>query len=433
MAQTRLCVLVPALACLGLAAMSGRAPARQRAPVPEYESDAAVVELSFDYVEHQILVRGAVESRGGLVFLVDTGATAPVLESDLGPLGDHLGNTTFQEAEGETGAESVRLNLIEVGETTARARVRNLPALRADLRQLSRVLRRRLDGILGISFLAGFVTEIDYANHKIRLRRPEEFSLARRQPDAMRSFLFALHPTDPRQGTPCLLLTGLLAGKTPCDFLLDTGFGGYLSVPQKLATESGLLQSETPRVSSTAFSVSRRFRSEKIRAGVLRVGELDVSGRVIQVDDRNRNTLARAGIVGNQLLQNYSVILDYPRRRLWLERATGREEPDEAERPSPGVSLRVAGRQLIVDRVQRSSPAHRAGIRPGDILLTVNGKPAYGARVEAIMAILRTSGMSVALALERGIDPNLGTPGGSYRCTLRPLSPLEWQFSPPLP
>ncbi|GAA2798408.1 S41 family peptidase [Streptomyces showdoensis] len=73
-----------------------------------------------------------------------------------------------------------------------------------------------------------------------------------------------------------------------------------------------------------------------------------------------------------------------------------------------GVGLsarRAAGDRVEISRIQGGGPADRAGLRPGDRLTAVDGRPVAGLSVSEVVSLLRgggVSGSSVALGVERG-------------------------------
>lgn len=405
--------------------LGGKAKAQQHA-FTQYLIDPDLVEVPFEYMDHQILVHADTPTKKGMTFLFDTGATAPVLDQSLNDLGQYLATTKIKEADGETNGEEVLLDDLEMGDQNGKVRVHNIEALVMDLSHLSRALQRRLDGIIGISFLAGYVTEIDYTAHVLRFYNPQNYTVTTRKPDGKRTFLMDLTPGDLTRPDSTLLVTGQLHPKYDYSFLLDTGFGGYVSVAQSAAMESGLLRPDTPRVEVTNFSVSRAFRSDKIRAAYLTLGPLNLTGRIIQVDVRNGDKYGQSGIIGNRLLQNYRVTLDYPRKKLWLEQVTDKQEPDEAEKPSFGLRVRAEGSLLRVEHVDHASPGQQSGIRPGDCILSINGDTLRTLTpLQAQQLIIAPHG-ATKLLVQRGVDPNLGTGGDTYTLTLTPAAPVDW-------
>ncbi len=393
----------------------------------EYLLDRDIVEVPFDYKDHQIIVHGQVDDREGLVFLLDTGASSPVLNKSLGVNGTHIKDTVIQEAEGITPAESVWLSDLRLGEKENSVHVHNIAVLIADLSRMEKFLGHRIDGIVGITFLAGYVTNIDYTGHLLHFSKELSKSEASRHADEQKLFSFGLTDTNPLKVSSCVLLAGQLHTKYDYYFLLDTGFGGYLSVAQSAGLEAGLFKPDTPRIPTTNYSVSRIFQSNKIRANYLMLGSINLSNKVISIDYRNNDAYGQTGIVGNRFLQNYRVTLDYPHRKLWLERATEHDELDDAEKPSLGISVRADGHTIKVERVQANSPAQQSGIRAGDTIISIDGKEIDPEHTASALNMLAIPGKSITLGIKQGADPNFGTSAGLHTVSLKPSSPLDWK------
>lgn len=409
---------------LGPARATAQTPFRFRA---EYLIDRDTIEIPFEYKERQILVRGEADTLKDLTFVFDTGASAPVLDSALNVPGMRLPDSVAHEANGKSRVETIALDYLKLKGADGDVTARNLPALQTDLSQLTRVIGHKIDGILGVSFMAGFVTEIDYVHHVLRFHRPTEFNLLRQKPDSRRTFLFETNPADPHKPTGCQVVTGKLHPKYEYDFLLDTGFGGYVSVAYTSAQEAGIYQDSTPRIMTTSYTVSSQFRGAKIRARFLALGDIVLSGRVIQVDVRNDDAYGQIGIIGNRLLQNYRVILDYPHHLLWLDRATEKEEPDDAEKPSFGIAIVADGRRIAVDRMSKHSPSEAAGLREGDILVSINDMPVQELSVAHVANLLNGAREKTKFVMQRDKKVNAGLTTETYTVTIVPTSPLDWE------
>ena len=167
--------------------------------VGEYQLDREVVEIPFEYVEHQILVHGEAGGRKDLTLMVDTGASAPVLDLSLGLTGIGLADTTIQEPQGDVPAKSLWLDELRLTGPNGFARSHNIAILMTDLSQTTRALGRKVDGILGITFLGGFVVEIDYPHHILRFTSPRTSTVSQRKPDNQRTYLFDLIQSNPNR------------------------------------------------------------------------------------------------------------------------------------------------------------------------------------------------------------------------------------------
>lgn len=395
--------------------------------ITEYRLSRRTITIPFEYRQSQIVVRGQADDRKDLTFLFDTGASIPVLDKSLELKGPHIADAQFREAEGVTKAEAIWLSDMILMSEEGAAHVHNIAVFLADLGQISRLLGLKIDGVIGASFMSGYVVEIDYAGRVLKFHDQRTFTVAGRKPDNQRTFAFDLKLTNPLQPGGTVTFAGKLHSKYDYDFLLDTGFGGYVSVANSAAQEAGLMTAETPRVQTMSFSVTRRFQSNKIRAPFLTLGAINLSGRVIQVDIRNNDAYGQMGIVGNRFLQNYRLILDHPRLKLWLERVTDKDTPDEAEKPSLGLSIRADGKNIKVERVTRHSPAQRGGVRPGDEIVSINGQSTAALGVAQVANMLAMPEREMKISLARGVDPNLGTRPPPLILTLIPSSPLDWK------
>ena len=104
---------------------------------------------------------------------------------------------------------------------------------------------------------------------------------------------------------------------------------------------------------------------------------LDLTGKIISIDYRNNDAYGQFGIIGNRLWQNFRVTFDFQRKKMWLERTVekGKEEPDEAEHPTLGITIRTDGTNVFLETVPPNSPASKLGLRPGDRLISIDGVP----------------------------------------------------------
>lgn len=186
----------------------------------------------------------------------------------------------------------VTLSNVSAGVTDAIDRVR-------------RGLGIRLDGIIGHEFLVSRVVAIDYA-----CRRVDFDATPPREPPTA-SFTFA-------RRRPLLLVSARVNGRGPWPFVLDTGSGNTILSP----------------AAARAAGVTTNGRIELAGAGGIerdgRTGRADVSlggmtpRRINIVVSGLIEQTARVagaaiqGIAGMQMFADGRLVIDYPRRRLWL-------------------------------------------------------------------------------------------------------------------
>ena len=288
-------------------------------PTNSYKSSPSGVKMSFEYVHNLIILNASTADNPSLNLILDTGSNYCILDRSLA-----LSGTAEREMSVNTSHEQAKMmkfqldSLVlkgEIGEISASS----LPVLRADLRKVSECLKRPVHGILGLSFLAGYVVEIDYQEKRIQFWPVDMGSAARKKVEKENSLIFNLSEERAGLKFPVLMVSGTLPGNYDCPFVVDTGFGGNLSVTSKTANRSGLIQSGTAQQNLTSNTVSGKHLSSRIDARSLTLGGVNFEKQSVQVDYCTGRFENRPGLIGNLLLQNYIVTFDYARRQLLLE------------------------------------------------------------------------------------------------------------------
>ncbi len=93
------------------------------------------------------------------------------------------------------------------------------------------------------------------------------------------------------------------------------------------------------------------------------------------------------------------------KRRVHLEPAKNFSEPFEFD--MSGLGLASEGASFSVFRVMRvlpGTPAAEAGLREGDEILAVAGRPVAGTRLADVRELLRRPGQKIPLRVRRGAE-----------------------------
>lgn len=154
------------------------------------------------------------------------------------------------------------------------------------------------------------------------------------------------------------------------------------------------------------------------RLDTLALGGVALWGVPTFVDTAGLRTTSLAdaqGLLGTELLRRYAVVLDYARGRLLLRAPDASRGAGPRRAPAPfcrnlsGVCVeRLASGQLRVGHVEPRSPAARAGLVPGDQLLSLDGLSAaelWMLSDAEIDARLDQAGMAHVAEVRRGTTP----------------------------
>jgi C-terminal processing protease CtpA/Prc len=108
------------------------------------------------------------------------------------------------------------------------------------------------------------------------------------------------------------------------------------------------------------------------------------------------------GLLGNNVLERFVLTLDYGHQRVTFEPGPYFDRPRPADRSGLGLSRGRDG-ALRVEGVIPGSPAERAGLRPGDELIAIDGRPAAecGPLYRLRETFRRDAGTEVRLSVRR--------------------------------
>jgi predicted aspartyl protease len=330
--------------------------------------DEVVCELELN--THHPLVQGTLQG-APVWLLLDTGAGATVLHEATAR---ELGLPLAGQIEGRGAGEgSVVSHLVsDVSLTVGEAGVRGQTVVAVDLGAIEAAAGRRLDGILGYDFLSRFVVTIDYAQRRLRLRARQGYEYT--GPGQIVPLTF-------QNQVPHAHLAVTLPGEARFEgeWLVDTGFGGAISLARPFHEAHGLRERLAREVISEAsLGIGGGTRDVLGRLSLVELGGLRFVGPValLSLDAGGAGASpSSAGLVGGALLSRCVVTFDYARRRMILEPGPDLGAPFPSD--GLGISWTTGGRgrwhELTVRRVLVGSPADRAGVRPGDRLLSLDG------------------------------------------------------------
>ncbi len=291
---------------LGLAA----APARSAGPD---------IELPFDFLHNQIVLSAAINGEGPFNVILDSGthlttvdlALAKRLRMPLRPA---------KSASKGAGGKRVFASLttcaeLRVGGLTAR----NVPSAVLDLAGVSQMLGRPLHGVLGFDFVASRVTQIDYFRRRIRFYSRPPFPHA---PDTPRRISF---PMAFREHSVLPVLEDCYVNGKKIPVTLDTGSSlGLILFPEAIR-HLGLEELARAGLRLEAAGYLGRARLTKGFVRSLSLKTIDLGAIEVAFVERgygDTESLARrGGNIGNAVLQDFILTLDYPNRVVTLEAA----------------------------------------------------------------------------------------------------------------
>lgn len=326
-----------------------------------------------------------------LSFIVDTGADTELIDGAIAAqLGLHVENPQMIAQPGG----AVAMGKVTGARASIGALSTDLPQLTAvPLAPLAPVVGRALDGLIGHTLLRRFVVEIDYQAHAIAFYDP-----ATARP---RGTAIPLEISDIDAYVNVELVQG---GRTVAAKLeLDTGSFDALGLSDRFVQANGLAANkptlDVPGVAIGGETSGYRLRLDELRIGPFVLANVPMGATRGSTGDES---LPSAGTLGAEVLRRFTVVLDYPHARMFLEPRTAM--PRELAVDCSGLVLRALGdhfEQLAVHAIIPGSPADAAGLQAGDVIVAVNGAPVAGRDLESLLDKLYRPGETLALRIAR--------------------------------
>ncbi len=367
-------------------------------------SPAGRIEIPFRAVEGVVWLDVRVNGSAPLKFMLDTAASNDVIARDR--------------------AEELKLELTEVGEahagtgdqTAHLATARNVELRIGNAHYVNpqvtvipfdavnRAFGDRIDGLLGYGFLSRWVVSIDYARNKLILNPNGGYQY---------QGFGRILPLRSSGGEPIVTASVVLDDQEFAgDFLVDAPYRRALALTTPFLRKNGLLQamrkSGRRLLPAELSGVGGKSQSWIGRLSAVKIGGFTSPQPIAHFAEALAGAFTRqdiAGIIGAQILRNFVVTFDYPRRRLILDPAA---EPLADDTDMAGIlwDAEPPTYQLFkVTRVQEDSPASEAGVRSGDTLVSLDGRPASMLRKWQLAEVLRRPGREVVMVLRRGDNP----------------------------
>lgn len=327
-------------------------------------------ECAFKMTDHAMIVEATINGKK-VSLMFDTGFGAWVdVDSGIN-LGKPDGKITLQDFVGTFQADTVKIKSLMLGN-------RSIPLDESSVAVMtpgadnSSSFGTHSDGIMGLSVIKNTITEINFEKSKF-IFYPKSFDITKRVPDNKRTFLAKMLPA----GFSAIhMLVKTEEGKSMV-LALDTGNSFYATTHKEVLDRIGVWPiSKKPSFMSQAFVASGPVDSWYVRIPKLSIYGVPVDTSIWSIIDLPSSDADSDGTVGFGFLKNFNIIIDYERRRVWLENFTGKVHDEEPAETGMNVFWDKAKKNYIVFRVQPNGPAEKAGIKRGDVLLSVDGDEA---------------------------------------------------------
>ncbi|MBS1919763.1 MAG: aspartyl protease family protein [Bacteroidetes bacterium] len=232
-----------------------------------------------------------------------------------------------------------------------------------DYEILTQVYGDHIDGIIGYSLLSRYIVKVNYDSLKIDFFSRGTFNYPKG------GYLFK--PSLNTLPVTSLRLKDERSAYTR--FLFDIGAGLCMMLNRDFVDDSSLIQKRRKFYLKQAEGLGGKLDMDLTVIRELKIGPYKFKKVPVLIFDDIYNVTSYpylGGLIGNDVLRRFNVILNYPKRDIYLTPNTHFLEPFDYS--YSGIELYKIDNTIFVGDVAKGSPAETAGIKEGDIVMAIN-------------------------------------------------------------
>ncbi len=301
-------------------------------------------------------------------YMFDTGFSGVIVMDAPIDIGKPDGTMTLRDFVGSFQAETVSVKSLELG--PLKIDPTGMTVVKQPSGRMSESYNTHCDGIMGLEVIRNYVTEINFEKRKF-IFYPDSYDISKRTPDNQKTFLAKMLP---KGGNSMELEVKTKDGQSMY-LALDTGNGFYATTHKDVLERVGIWKpGQEVEFMTQAMVASGAVESFYMLMPEVNIYGVPVKSSVWSIIDLPSSDAAHDGTVGFGFLKNFNITFDMKRRRVWLERWTDKVENEPVAEIGIGAFYDERSDRTIIYDVSPKSPADKAGIKPGDLLLGVDGE-----------------------------------------------------------
>jgi hypothetical protein len=263
---------------------------------------------------------------------------------------------------------------------------------------LASVYGERVDGIIGFSFLSRYIVKIDYDSSKIYVYSRGSMKYPKGG--------YLLRP----------LLVNLLIQTARINdqddriarFYFDTGAGLCLLLSNDFVQDSTLFSSRRKKVITQVEGLGGKKQMMLTTVRDFRLGPYKFKRVPAYVFDDEFNVTSYpylGGLIGNDLLRRFNVILNYDKRDVYI--VPNSHFHDLFDYSYTGLNFYVVNNEILVTDVMQNSPAEEGGFKPDDVVMAVDNN--FSKNIQVYKSLLQNTGEKIKILVLRQGQPLLLT------------------------
>lgn len=371
----------------------------------EFNYKSSVETIPFEYINGFIVIEVLFNQTFPLKFIVDTGAGNTIIsKKEIVALFNLPYGRTFEVygADLSTVLYAHLVKSVHLSSANLIAPNQDILVLEEDYFDFQRITGLDIHGVLGADMFRQHVVQIDYRKRELTIYKSKSKKLKYKGYEEMDLVI--------QKSKPYIVAHTELLNKTTIDtkLLIDTGAATALLLDTNSDESMTLPENIIP--GSLGFGLGGHIQGYIGRVNSLKFGSFKLDGVVCRFQEVPKDTIgnliARNGIIGNYILDRFSVIIDYPEQRFHIKPVRRWKRKFSFDKSGINfISVGLNERTYYVNTVLEGSPADLAGIEAGDVIQQINNIPNALLSFNSINRILHAkAGKKVKFKIKREND-----------------------------
>ena len=255
---------------------------------------------------------------------------------------------------------------------------------------LTSVYGIKIDGIIGYSFLRRYIVKIDYEKMKIEvltlgsIKYPRGGTLLKPQFSTL-----AMQDLSVRDGAA-----------VNAKFYFDMGAGLCLLLSKNFIKDSMFLSQNKKIFDTQAQGLGGKAEMSLTIVKEIKLGPYKFKKVPTYIFDDEYNATSypvTGGLIGNDILRRFNVILNYANQEIHLKPNT--RYRDSFDYAYTGLGIYLINNEITVVDIMKDSPAEKAGLKEGDIVLGINKN--FAGNIQMYKSMMQTLDAQLTFFIRR--------------------------------
>lgn len=255
---------------------------------------------------------------------------------------------------------------------------------------LTSVYGEKINGVIGYSFFSRYIVKLNFDSLKIDVYSPGEIQYPKDGTILRPAFttlpIQNIHIRDKR--------------KIDFNFYFDTGAGLCFLISEVFANDSSVLIKRKKTIITQAEGMGGKLQMKLTVVKMVQIGRYkfrNVPTFIFQDDYNVTSYPFVGGLLGNDLLRRFNIIINYPQKEIHLLPNSHFFEPFDYA--YTGIAMYYIDGFIIIDDIAEGSPGEQGGLKANDIVLGVGNN--FSNNIMQYKSILQDATGKIKLFIRR--------------------------------